>query len=832
MVSGVVRLGVDFGTSNTVAALQTPDGRIRPLLFDGSPLLASAVFAGPDADLLVGMDALRAAVGFPAGLEPNPKRRIDDGTMWLGEREYLVVDLIAAVLGRVSGEAVRVSGRAPDEVVLTHPATWGQSRLSLLADAAGRAGLGPVRLVPEPIAAAAYFATTLAHRIPANRVIVVYDLGAGTFDVSVVRPSLGGFEVVASEGLADVGGLDLDAVVVEHARAVTAGATNAWQRLDWPQTPGDQQARQTLWHAARAVKEQLSRHTTGNIQIPLVDQQVHLTREEFEKAARTYLEQTARLTLAVLRSAGIPPEQISGVFLVGGASRMPLAATLLHRALRIAPTVIDQPELVVADGALHYRATEAGSPAVDTVSATTTAPVAGLAEAAPAETVELQPSPAPLSATAQPDTTASHRSQPAVVAVALPDAAAPDVIASTTVASPPPVSAVAQDSIADHSAAPADVRSPASRLGRGSRRWLGALLLAVVLAVASLVYLNWPDAGGGSGSPARTPSNSAAATAAGSAAVPTIAMGTSIGTNGVDLPNGMGIAFSPVGSELAVATDGGVELWNPANPGQPVRDGIIQMKNAWGMTFSPDGQIMATIAGELTVQLWDVSHPATPRPITTIAHDQKGVLAVAFSPDGKTLALGGGPYSSAVELWNIADTAHVTKVGTVNHAKIGRVRFGRDGKTLITCSSNDKTFQLWDTTTAGTLSRLASTTVSALNDCAISPDGNTLATAGLDGTARIWDLSDPSNPKSGPTIRTHGDAVWSVTFGPGGRTVVLASWNAGAEFWDVSQAAEPKLLTSAPLRAGYPTEWIVLNVAGTILATFDSGHVATLYTIR
>jgi Hsp70 protein len=203
------------------------DGAVRPLLFDSSPLLASAVFAGPDGGLLVGVDAERAAVGYPAGFEPNPKRHIDDGTVWLGERECPVVNLVAAVLGRVAGEVSRVAGRSPDEVVLSHPATWGRARIELLAKAAGAAGLSPVRFVAEPVAAAAYFASVLGRELPAERYLVVYDLGAGTFDVSVIGRSPSGFEVVASDGLADVGGLDLDAAVVGHCRASTADGS-AW----------------------------------------------------------------------------------------------------------------------------------------------------------------------------------------------------------------------------------------------------------------------------------------------------------------------------------------------------------------------------------------------------------------------------------------------------------------------------------------------------------------------------------------------------------------------------------------------------------------------------
>jgi hypothetical protein len=121
MATGTVALAVDFGTSYPVGVLRRGAGPASALLFDASPMLASGVFAGADAVVLTGADAERAASGYPAGLEANPKRHIDDGTVWLGEREIPVVDLIAAVLGRVGAEAARVAGQVPSAVVLTHP---------------------------------------------------------------------------------------------------------------------------------------------------------------------------------------------------------------------------------------------------------------------------------------------------------------------------------------------------------------------------------------------------------------------------------------------------------------------------------------------------------------------------------------------------------------------------------------------------------------------------------------------------------------------------------------------------------------------------------------
>jgi molecular chaperone DnaK (HSP70) len=384
------RLGVDLGTSTTVATVVGSDGRARQLLFDASPLLSSAVHAS-GRGLVVGADAERAAALDPGGFEANPKRRIDDGTVWLGEREIPVAELLTAVLRRVADEATRVGGRAPAEVAVTHPAAWGATRLAVLADAVGRAGLGPVRFVPEPVAAAAYFVAVAGARVPAGHSVVVYDLGAGTFDVSVVRPRGSTYEVLATAGLDDVGGLDLDAVVVAHARATAGatdgGATELWRRLDWPRDEPDRQARQQLWQGARAAKEQLSRHPTAEFAVPLVGARVHLTREEFDRAAHAHLERTATLTRTVLGEARVPPELVAGVFLVGGASRIPLAGTLLHRTLRIAPTVLDHPELVVSEGSLHAVAqTPAYGPA---------APYAPVRPAPPATLPPPVPRPAP-----------------------------------------------------------------------------------------------------------------------------------------------------------------------------------------------------------------------------------------------------------------------------------------------------------------------------------------------------------------------------------------------------------------------------------------------------
>ena len=339
-------LGIDFGTSNTVAVARWPDGRARPILVDGSPLLPSAVYAEPDGQLVVGRDAVHSARLDPSRFEPNPKRRVDDGLVLLGDRELPVVDLIAAVLVRVAEEWHRAVGPLRPDVTLTCPATWGATRRGLLAEAAGRAGLEGARLVAEPVAAATYFAQVLGRDVPIGSVVVVHDFGAGTFDASVVARTAEGFEVLAVDGRDDIGGLDVDAALVAHLVA------DGWERLMEPGTLEERRAQRQLWDEVRIAKERLSRHQSADFVVPLLNQEVHLTRDELETVARPVLDQTVQVTRSLLRWAELPEGRLAGVFLVGGASRIPLVATLLHRALGEAPVVIEQPELVVAEGSI------------------------------------------------------------------------------------------------------------------------------------------------------------------------------------------------------------------------------------------------------------------------------------------------------------------------------------------------------------------------------------------------------------------------------------------------------------------------------------------------
>jgi actin-like ATPase involved in cell morphogenesis len=373
-------MGVDLGTSNTVAVVRWPDGRTRPLLVDGLPVLPSGVYLDENGHLHVGRDAQRLAQVEPARYEPNPKRRIDEGAVLLGDREVPTVQLFAAILGGVARAAMEAVGHLPP-AVLTFPAAWGARRRDSLAEAAVRAGWPPVRLVPEPIGAARYFADVLRRPVPFGSSLAVFDFGGGTLDVAVVRNDGAHFSVLGSGGIHDLGGLDIDAALVDHlGRTVAATRPDVWHTLQYPATTEQRRNRRLLWDDVRGAKEMLSRVAAAPVTVPGLDAAVHLTREELESVAAPLLKRAVQETGVVIRGCGLRPDQVSGLFLVGGSSRLPLAARLLHHDLGIAPTVLEQPELPVAEGAIAELApvgqqTAAITPVSGPVSPVSTGPI-------------------------------------------------------------------------------------------------------------------------------------------------------------------------------------------------------------------------------------------------------------------------------------------------------------------------------------------------------------------------------------------------------------------------------------------------------------------------
>ncbi|MFE0026601.1 Hsp70 family protein [Amycolatopsis sp. NPDC059021] len=349
-------LSVDLGTSNTVAVLSAHGMPPRVVEVDGSANMPSAVFATEEGTIMVGRDAERRARLDPTRFEPNPKRRIDEQTLLLGTDVVPVNEALAAILRRVLEETTRqLGGEQPDEVRLTHPAQWGPVRRNVLLSAARLAGIaGNVLLVPEPVAAAAHFASFPGKALAPGQALAVYDLGAGTFDVAVVGATQTGYTVLAEDGLPDLGGLDVDQALMVHVgREVSHSDPQRWQRLLRPESTADRRTRRALQEDVKAAKEALSRHPQTEVPMPEPFHDVLVTRGELEGLVRPAMLRSVELMARTLRSSGLSPDRLAGIYLVGGSSRLPLVGSMIAEKLGVVPGSLDQPETAVALGAQH-----------------------------------------------------------------------------------------------------------------------------------------------------------------------------------------------------------------------------------------------------------------------------------------------------------------------------------------------------------------------------------------------------------------------------------------------------------------------------------------------
>jgi type VII secretion-associated protein (TIGR03931 family) len=355
-----MRVAVDFGTSSTCVAIAGPGREPQVVTVDGLPLLPSAVYAGPDGRVFVGQEAERQAAIDPSRYEPHPKRRIDETELLLGASVVKVRDVIRAVLRRAVDEARRVGGGDPvDQLVLTHPADWGGIRTRVLRQA-GNGLATRIVLVPEPVAAAVFH----AQRFPAaggpRAALAVLDLGGGTVDVSVVRGGHPVHEVLATRGDHTFGGADIDQLLLDHVGSiVSATDQDAWRTLVEGRELADRRRRRVIHQDVQGAKESLSRHAYTDVPMPPPFPDVHVTRTDLERLITAPVDRAARLTAATIAEAGLAPADLAGIFLVGGSSRIPLVSRLVHQRCGVVPTTLDQPETVVARGALLAVAPDA-----------------------------------------------------------------------------------------------------------------------------------------------------------------------------------------------------------------------------------------------------------------------------------------------------------------------------------------------------------------------------------------------------------------------------------------------------------------------------------------
>lgn len=365
-------LGIDLGTSNSAIAVYIK-GKAEIIPIDGDKMCPSVVSVAKDGEMIVGRSARRRMMLDPENTVSSIKREMGTPTTVkfprLGDKEYTPVDISAEILSKLVSSASEAEGidlrGTPFHVVICIPANFTDNQKNATIEAAKLANLQVVELLEEPVAAAIAYGMEKER----DQTILVYDLGGGTFDVSILNidSSQGGnskLEVLAKEGIQKLGGDDFDYKIME----IVSAKLQEISGLDIFDLKKDQgikssslrEAQQKLKEAAENAKCELSESLTTQIELPnlIKDESgtihsidLEITREQFNEAIRPLIIQSKEAVEKALESAKLTIEEISRIILIGGSTRVPLVKEMLKEIFNKDPYTDKDPDTAVARGA-------------------------------------------------------------------------------------------------------------------------------------------------------------------------------------------------------------------------------------------------------------------------------------------------------------------------------------------------------------------------------------------------------------------------------------------------------------------------------------------------
>jgi molecular chaperone DnaK len=342
-------IGIDLGTTNScVAVMEGGESVVIPNA-EGNRTTPSVVAFSKDGERLIGDVAKRQAITNPDRTIISIKRHMGtDHKVTIDGKSYTPQEISAMILQKLKADAEAYLGEPVTQAVITVPAYFSDSQRQATKDAGKIAGLEVLRIVNEPTAAA------LAYGLDkeGDHTILVYDLGGGTFDVSILELGDGVFEVKATSGNNHLGGDDFDQRIMDYLIDTFKKDTGIDLR-------NDKMAMQRLKDAAEKAKKELSSTLTTTISLPFISAdatgpkhlEVNLTRAKFEEMTADLVEATLGPTRQALNDAGLSPSDIDRVILVGGSTRIPAVQEAIKKLIGKEPSKGVNPDEVVALGA-------------------------------------------------------------------------------------------------------------------------------------------------------------------------------------------------------------------------------------------------------------------------------------------------------------------------------------------------------------------------------------------------------------------------------------------------------------------------------------------------
>ena len=343
-------IGIDLGTTNScVAVMEGGQPTVIPNSEGGRT--TPSVVGFKENDRLIGQVAKRQAVANPDKTVISIKREMGtDYKVNVDGKAYSPEEISAMILTKLKQDAEAYLGQKVTQAVITVPAYFNDSQRQATKNAGKIAGLEVLRIINEPTAAALAYGLDKADR--KNQKILVYDLGGGTFDVSILEIGDGVFEVLSTNGNTRLGGDDFDNRIIDLL-------VEEFKKENGIDLSADKLAKQRLKEAAEKAKIELSTLTQTTISLPFITAdatgpkhlEYNLTRAKFENMIADLIEQTLVCTRNALKDAGLSKSEIANVVLVGGSTRVPAVVEALSKEIPVTPFKGINPDECVAIGA-------------------------------------------------------------------------------------------------------------------------------------------------------------------------------------------------------------------------------------------------------------------------------------------------------------------------------------------------------------------------------------------------------------------------------------------------------------------------------------------------